>query len=259
MDDQHPDQYSKALPGEAARDMSSSSPPPPPPPSISSTVNEQDLKYLGFFRIALIRAVSYIYALYEHAKESSGALKPRVDSVEGTVKTVVGPVYNKLEDKPAKLLKFVDRKVDDVFHVLPEYVPSYVKEKSAMAYDAVKKHTPETAKNVAHEVQEQGLVKTAKGLYDKYEPAAEKGLYEAWKAALELPMVPQAVQIASPWAMFGAEKFNSTMSFLRESRLPVITPVANWVPLVPVEKLDQLLNQVPKEVLGAREGAHLHE
>lgn len=49
--------------------------------------------------------------LYEYAKDRSGPLKPGVDTVEETVKTVVGPVYNKFHDVPVELLKYVDRKV----------------------------------------------------------------------------------------------------------------------------------------------------
>lgn len=56
--------------------------------------------------------------LYGFAKERSGPLKPGVESVEGTVKNVVGPVYNKYHDVPAHLLTFVDRKVPNKFHAL---------------------------------------------------------------------------------------------------------------------------------------------
>lgn len=38
-------------------------------------------------------------------------MKPGVETVEGTVKSVVGPVYDKFHDVPIELLKFVDRKV----------------------------------------------------------------------------------------------------------------------------------------------------
>jgi len=41
----------------------------------------------------------------------SGPLKPGVETVEGTVRSVVGPVYDKFHDVPIEVLKFVDRKV----------------------------------------------------------------------------------------------------------------------------------------------------
>lgn len=57
---------------------------------------------------------AYITSLYGLAKDSSGPLKPGVVKVEGTVKTVVGPLYQKIEGKPLELLVFVDGKVGSI-------------------------------------------------------------------------------------------------------------------------------------------------
>ena len=73
--------------------------------------DEKKLKYLEFVEVAAIYAVLCFSSLYEYAKESAGPLKPGVQTVEGTVKTVIGPVYEKFQDLPFQLLKFVDRKV----------------------------------------------------------------------------------------------------------------------------------------------------
>lgn len=59
----------------------------------------------------MLQAAAYLATLYAYAKDSSGPLKPSVDNVEGTVKTVVGPVYQKVEGKPLQLLQYVDSKV----------------------------------------------------------------------------------------------------------------------------------------------------
>lgn len=69
------------------------------------------LKYLEFVQVAAIYIIVCFSSLYEYAKENSGPLKPGVQTVEGTVKTVIGPVYEKFHDVPFELLKFVDRKV----------------------------------------------------------------------------------------------------------------------------------------------------
>lgn len=69
------------------------------------------LKYLEFVQVAAIYAVVCFSSLYEYAKDNAGPLKPGVQTVEGTVKAVVGPVYEKFQDLPFQLLKFVDRKV----------------------------------------------------------------------------------------------------------------------------------------------------
>ena len=73
------------------------------------------LVYLGFFRQAVMKAVASISCLYSYGKDSSGALKPGVDRVEGTVNTVLGPVVSKLNGKPDELLVFIDSKVREAF------------------------------------------------------------------------------------------------------------------------------------------------
>nr|DAD38058.1 TPA_asm: hypothetical protein HUJ06_008699 [Nelumbo nucifera] len=72
---------------------------------------EHRLRYLDFVQAAALQAVICFSSLYNYAKENSGPLRPGVQSVENTVKTVIGPVYEKFHDIPFELLKFVDRKV----------------------------------------------------------------------------------------------------------------------------------------------------
>jgi hypothetical protein len=72
---------------------------------------EQRLKYLEFLQVATIHALMCLSNLYGYAKDKSGPLKPGVETVEGTVKSVVGPVYDRFHDVPIEVLKFVDRKV----------------------------------------------------------------------------------------------------------------------------------------------------
>lgn len=68
--------------------------------------------------MAAIHAVVYFSNLYGYAKDKSGPLKPGVETVEGTVKNVVGPVYDKFHDVPIELLKFVDRKVCKLLSII---------------------------------------------------------------------------------------------------------------------------------------------
>lgn len=83
---------------------------------------EQRLKYLEFVQVATIHALMCLTNAYGYAKDKSGPLKPGVETVEGTVKSVVGPVYDKFHDVPIEVLKFVDRKVS--------YIESFLFEKS---------------------------------------------------------------------------------------------------------------------------------
>ncbi|KAL8470784.1 hypothetical protein ACS0TY_033383 [Phlomoides rotata] len=50
--------------------------------------------------------------LYSYAKENSSPLMISIVIVEGTVKTVVRPVYNKYHCVPVDVLKFIDRKME---------------------------------------------------------------------------------------------------------------------------------------------------
>lgn len=56
-------------------------------------------------------AVPYVSKAYDYAKENSGPLKPGVETIESTLKTVVGPAYDTLHEVPVEVLKFADRQV----------------------------------------------------------------------------------------------------------------------------------------------------
>ncbi|KAK9945567.1 hypothetical protein M0R45_011075 [Rubus argutus] len=166
----------------------------PSHPIDTVNLNEKKLKYLEFVQVAAIYALVCFSSLYEFAKENAGPLKPGVQTVEGTVKAVVGPVYEKFQDLPFQLLKFVDRKVDESFSELERHVPCLVKQASNKALF------------VASEVQRAGLVDAARNItvsayskyepmaeevYCKYEPVAEQYAVSAWRSLNRLPLVPQ--------------------------------------------------------------------
>jgi len=77
----------------------------------TKTPKQERLKYLDFVHVAAIQALVCLSRLYDFAKENSGPLKSGVHTVEGTVKAVVGTVYEKFQSVPLEILKFVDRKV----------------------------------------------------------------------------------------------------------------------------------------------------
>ncbi|KAI8025241.1 Stress-related protein [Camellia lanceoleosa] len=156
-------------------------------PQMGEREEEERLKYLEFVQVAMIHALMCFARLYDYAKDNSGPLKPGVETVEGTVKTVVGPVYDKFHDVPIELLKFVDRKVDMSVNELDRRVPPLVKKVSTEALSAAQK-APSAARAVASEVQRGNVVDTASGLaknvYTKYEPAA-KDLYTKYEPLAE--------------------------------------------------------------------------
>eukprot|EP00249_Psilotum_nudum_P010153 c22368_g1_i1 orf=597-1226(-) len=205
-----------------------------------SVQSEQpSLKYLGFLEIAVDKATKYAANIYEFAKESSGPLKPSVDSVESTVKTVVGPVYQRIEGKPYEILLFVDKTVEGAVGS----VPKTVKEMSHQAY-GIASQVPDLAKSVVSDVQKGNFIEKAKSYYAKYEPVAEEWTCAAWKQLLKLPYAPQAIHFAAPPTLFCVEKFNEVVESLKDKHVPLAT----YIPALPAEKIEKALTVEPHVV-----------
>lgn len=214
------------------------------------------MKYLDFVHTAALHAIVCFSNLYCYAKGKAGPLKPGVETVEGTVKTVVGPVYDRFHGVPLELLKFVDRKVDKSMTKLEPHLPLVVRQLSCQAYTAAQK-APKVARGVASEVQRTGVVDTASGiaksvytkyeptakeLYSKYEPVAEGYAVTAWRSLHRLPFFPQVAQVVVPTAAFCSEKYNQTVRTGSERGYRV----ASYLPLVPTERI--------AEVFGTQKG-----
>lgn len=217
---------------------------------------EERLKYLEFVQVAAIHAVMTFVNLYLYAKDKSGPLKPGVETVEGTVKSVVGPVYDKYHDVPIEVLKFVDRKVDESVNGLDRRVPPVVKQVSAQAF-SVAREAPVAARAVASEVQRAGVKETASGLaknlytkcepkakelYTKYEPKAEQCAVTAWRKLNQLPLFPHVAQVVVPTAAYCSEKYNQTVLSTAEKGYRM----SSYLPLVPTERIAKVFrNEEP--------------
>lgn len=214
--------------------------------------HEKSLKYLDFVQVAAIYVVVCFTSIYEFAKENSGPLKPGVQAVEGTVKTVIGPVYEKFQDVPFELLKFVDRKVDESITELERHVPSLIKQASTQAFTAAQK-APEVARAVASDVQRAGVVDTAKNIsktvytkyepsakeiYTRYEPVAEQYAVSAWCSLNRLPLFPQVAQIVVPTAAYWSEKYNQAVCYTADRGYTW----ASYVPLIPTDRIAKVFD-----------------
>ncbi|KAK9067690.1 hypothetical protein SSX86_011801 [Deinandra increscens subsp. villosa] len=217
-------------------------------PLVQRDGGEEHLKYLDFVQNAVIYFVVYFSTFYGYAKENSGSLKPGLQTVENTVRTVVGPVYEKFHDVPIEALKFLDLKVGDLLTELNRHVPSLMKQvPSQAAY--VAHNLPEVARAVASEalktatkVANTVYVKyepTAKELYKNYEPVAEKYAVSTWRSLNKLPVFPQVAQIVVPTAAYLVEKYNYTVSYTAEKGYQV----AQYLPLVPIEKIAKVFEE----------------
>ncbi|KAK9084222.1 hypothetical protein Scep_030693 [Stephania cephalantha] len=218
--------------------MASTDPKPQPQQDEES---EEKLKYLEFVQVAALHVVVYLSSVYDYAKNNSGPLKPGVQSVEKTVKTVIGPVYDKIHDVPFEVLRFVDRKVDSSVCEVERHVPSIVKEASTQA------------REVASEVKRVGVVdattKLAKTVYTKYEPAAHQlyAKYEpvaeqyaatAWRRLNGLPLFPQVAQVVVPTAAYWSHRYNQVVIHSAEKGHVAFS----YLPLVPIEKIAKVFS-----------------
>ncbi|CAN1784148.1 REF/SRPP-like protein At3g05500 [Linum perenne] len=197
----------------------------PATPAPLTKEEEERLKYLQFVQAAGVHALVTFTNLYIYAKDKAGPLKPRVETMEGTVKNVVGPVYDKYQDVPIGVLKFVDRKVDESVITLDSHVPIVVKQVSSQA------------RAVATEVQRSGVKETVTGLaktvYTKYEPKAEQCAASAWRRLNQLPLFPQVAHVVVPTAAYWSGKYNDTVSSTAEKGYKV----SSYLPLVPTERI----------------------
>ncbi|KAG6434143.1 hypothetical protein SASPL_105765 [Salvia splendens] len=216
------------------------------------TEEEQRLQYLEFVQAASFHALLYAAKLYAYAKENSGPLKTGVDTVEGTVKTVVGPVYHKYQGVPVDVLRFVDRKMDESISRVQSRVPPALKQVSTQAYEAAQK-APDVARSVVSEVKNSGMVGIASGLaqtvyakyepaakdlYTKYEPMAEQYASTTWRSLNQLPLFPQFAQAVAPTAGYYTKKYNEAV----QQAAGKGWQVASHLPLVPTEKIAKVLS-----------------
>ncbi|KAK2976906.1 hypothetical protein RJ640_024740 [Escallonia rubra] len=236
------------------------------PPMVASE-EEQRLKYLEFVQVAVVHVVLCLSRAYDYAKDNSGPLKNGVQSVEGTVKTVVAPVYDRFHGVPVELLKFFDRKVDESVNKLDSHVPPFVKQVSTRALSAAQK-APSAARAVASDVKNVNVVESASGLaktaytkyepaakqiYSKYEPVAEQYAVSAWRSLNQFPLFPRVAQVVVPTAAFCSEKYNETVQRTAEKGYRV----SSYLPLVPTGKIAKVFGagEAQPEMVIPGEGA----
>ncbi|XP_028780906.1 REF/SRPP-like protein At3g05500 [Neltuma alba] len=220
---------------------------------LATRENERGLMYLGFVQVAAIQALMSFSILYAYAREHAGPLKPGVESVEGTVKSVVRPVYDKFRDVPVEVLKYVDRKVGESLTELDRRVPTNIKKASAQVLTVAQK-VPEAARTLVSEVRRAGVVDTASGLaksvyfkyeptaeelYAKYEPKAEQCAVSAWQKLNKLPLFPQVANVVIPPAAFCTDKYNETVVYAAQKGYRV----SAYLPLVPTEKIARIFGE----------------
>ncbi|XP_028775922.1 stress-related protein-like isoform X1 [Neltuma alba] len=225
------------------------------PDLVQDQEKEGTLKYLDFVRVASIYATVYLSNFYAYAKENSGPLKQGVETVEGTVKTVVGPIHEMFHDVPFKLLIFADRQVDKSVIEVERHVPSLLKHASSHAITVVQK-APVVARTIASEIRRDGVLDAtksitknvyskyepaAKELYSKYEPLAEHYAVSTWRTLNRLPLFPQVAELAIPTAADWSEKYNRAVSYMASRNYTAAT----YLPLIPKDRIAKIFEESP--------------
>ncbi|CAN6468334.1 unnamed protein product [Victoria cruziana] len=204
---------------------------------------EERLKRLEFVQTAATKGMACFSSLYGYAKENSGPLRPRVETVEGTVRKVVGPVYERVHSLPLQVLHFVDGKVDETVVKVEQRVPPIVKEAPGHVYSAAHKATC-LARDLASEVKTAGIVEAtggvAKAVYVKCEPVAQKYAVTTWQALNQLPLFAHAVHIVVPTATRLSEKYNDAV----RDKTSKGYAFPAYLPLIPV---DRFANVFPED------------
>ncbi|KAK7252162.1 hypothetical protein RIF29_35922 [Crotalaria pallida] len=163
-------------------------------------------------------------AAYGYAKERSGGpLRSGILTLEETVKSTIGPVYDKFHLVPDELIRKVDESITVVRSVVPVAARTTVSEMAKTVYST---YEP-----------------TARMLYSRYQPKAEQCAVSAWQRLIGLPLVPRVADVVLPKVVYCTEKYNETVAAAAEKGYRV----SEYLPLVPTEKIAKVFSQKEKK------------
>ncbi|KAL5075929.1 hypothetical protein RYX36_014913 [Vicia faba] len=209
---------------------------------------DKELKRLGFVKIAAIHTFVFVSYLYNSAKKNSGSLRSAVETVEGTVTTVIGPVYNKFKDVPDDVLVFVDHKVDEATHKFNEHAPTIAKQLADKTKTLIQKGSHEAGKavNVAQSEGPRAAV--------KYVATESKSLLlinsvKLWVGLNQFPPFHAVAEMAVPTAAHWSEKYNHVIKAMAGKGYSFV----GYLPLIPVDEISKAFKQGKANMKGDRE------
>ncbi|KAK7368435.1 hypothetical protein VNO80_10461 [Phaseolus coccineus] len=198
----------------------------------------EELKHLGFVRIAAIKGFVCISNLYDFAKQNSGPLRSAVGTVEDTVTTVLGPVYHKFKGVPNRLLLFVDNKVDEATHKFDEHAPSLVKQVASQVNCLVQEMTNK-AEKVVSEAQYGGARAAAQYVATESKKIVVSGSVKLWGGLNHYPPFHAVAEMAVPSAAHWSEKYNNVVKGMSKRGGGVL----GYLPLIPIEDIAKAFKQ----------------
>ncbi|XP_043724251.1 REF/SRPP-like protein At1g67360 [Telopea speciosissima] len=198
----------------------------------------QQLKHLGFIKIAAINTLICVSNLYEYAKQNSGPLRSGVRTVEGTVTTVVAPVCEKFRDVPYNLLVFLDKKVDEATNKFDKDAPSLAKKVVSQASCLVQKATKVT-QTLVSKARTGGLpaaISCGLGIYKEF--VLEQSV-RIWFMLQQVPHFKRGAEMVVPTAANCSDKYNNLVMDMRQKGYSAF----GYLPIVPLEKIAKTFNK----------------
>ncbi|XP_042501128.1 REF/SRPP-like protein At1g67360 [Macadamia integrifolia] len=208
---------------------------------MASETNEsekQQLKHLGFIKIAAINTLVCISNLYEYAKQNSGPLRSGVRTVEGTVTTVVAPVCEKFRDVPYNLLVFLDKKVDEAANKFDKDAPHLAKQVVSHASCMIQKAS-KVAQSFVSEVRTGGVpaaINYGLGLYKDF--VLDQSV-RVWYVLNQVPPFQKGAEMVVPTAAHCSDKYNHVVVDMRQKGYAAFA----YLPLVPLDKIAKAFNR----------------
>ncbi|CAJ1938841.1 unnamed protein product [Sphenostylis stenocarpa] len=200
--------------------------------------SHEELKHLGFVKIAAIKAFVCVSNLYYFAKQNSGPLRSAVGTVEDTVTTVLGPVYHKFKGVPNHLLLFVDNKVDEATRKFDEHAPSFVKQVASQVNCLVQEVTNK-AENVVSEAQSGGARAVAQYVATESKKIVVFGSVKVWFGLNHYPPFHAVAEMAVPTAAYWSEKYNNVVKGMTVKGGGVF----GYLPLIPIDDIAKAFKQ----------------
>lgn len=200
--------------------------------------DHEKLKHLGFVRIAAIHAFVCMSSLYDYAKQNSGPLRSAVGTVEGTVTTVLGPVYNKFKPLPQDLLVFFDNKVDEATNKFEEHAPTFVKQVANQAKGLIQEATHK-AEKVVNEAQSGGAKAAANYVATESKQIVLASSVKLWSGLNHYPPFHAVAEMAVPTAAHWSEKYNHVVKDITGKGYTLF----GYLPLIPIDEIAKAFKQ----------------
>ncbi|KAI3929587.1 hypothetical protein MKX01_025755 [Papaver californicum] len=203
--------------------------------------SNEELKHLGFVKVAYFNVLIFGSSFYEYVKENSGPLKSGIGKVEG----VGSPVLDKFRDEPVHLLRFLDQKVDFATNKFDEHAPPVAKRVACQARSMLQKAL-ELSSSLASEAQTKGVSAAACCAITKSRECLTEQTVKTWWSLNRLQPFRVVAQVTVPRAAQLLEKYNAVVMSTSHKGYTV----SSYLPLVPLDKIAETFRKgkaVPKE------------